>query len=109
MLEPGKLYVETEVRLTATFTDSNGNATDPDTVTFLTYSPSGETSTYVYGTDSEVQKASTGNYTADIVPDEAGRWRFRWKTTGTGKVIALEGEFIVQKSAFFDDPVTDYC
>jgi hypothetical protein len=109
MLEPGKIYVETELRLTASFVNSSGVAVDPDTVTFKTHSPSGDDATYVYGTDSEVQKASTGNYTADIVPTEAGRWRFRWKTTGTGTVIALEGDFIVKKSAFFDDPQTDYC
>ena len=109
MLEPGKIYVETELRLTAAFTDSSGTAVDPDTVTFKTFSPSRTSASYVYGTDSEVQKASTGNYTADITPDQAGRWSFRWETTGTGKKIALEGDFIVQKSVFFADPLADYC
>jgi len=109
MLEPGKIYVETELRLTAAFTDSSGTAIDPDTVTFKTMSPSRDDATYVYGTDSEVQRASAGNYTADIIPTEAGRWHFRWETTGTGKVIKLEGDFVVKKSAFFDDPLTDYC
>jgi hypothetical protein len=109
MLEPGIIYVETELRLTAAFTDSDGTAIDPDTVTFSIFSPSGGETAYVYGTDDEVQKASTGNYTADVVPDEAGRWHFRWKTTGTGTRIALEGDFIVRRSAFFDDNLTDYC
>jgi hypothetical protein len=109
MLAPGTIYVETELRLTAAFTDSDGVGIDPDTVTFKTFSPSGAEATYVYGTDDEVQRESAGNYTADIVPDEAGRWHIRWKTTGTGKVIAIEDDFIVRKSAFFDDPFTDYC
>jgi len=109
VLEPGKIYVETELRLTASFTDSDGDPVDPDTVTFKTCSPSGNKAAYVFGTDSEVQKASVGNYTADIVPDKAGRWHFRWETTGTGKAVKLEGDFVVKKSAFFDDPLTDYC
>lgn len=109
MLEPGKIYVGTEIRLTAEFKDSAGTAIDPDTVTFKTFSPSRTEASFVYGTDSEVQKASTGNYTADIVPDEAGRWFVRWETTGTGKVITLEDNFIVRKSVFVDDPLADYC
>lgn len=109
MLEPGKIYVETELRLTASFTDSDGDPVDPDTVTFKTCSPSGTKAAYVFGTDSEVQKASVGNYTADIVPDKAGRWHIRWETTGTGATVAIEDNFVVKKSAFFDDPLTDYC
>lgn len=108
MLAPGKNYINTEIRLTASFVDSDGDAVDPDTVTFKTYSPQGLVASYVYGTDSEVQKASTGNYTADVTPDKAGRWHFRWETTGTGTVLALEGDFIIQRSPFFDCVDTGY-
>jgi hypothetical protein len=108
MLAPGKYYINTEIRLTASFVDSAGDAVDPDTVTFKTYSPSGQIASYVFGTDSAVQKASTGNYTADITPDKAGRWFYRWETTGTGTVLALEGNLIVQASPFFDCADTGY-
>jgi len=108
MLTPGKFYVNTELRLEASFETDDGTAVDPDTVKFRTYAPSGAKATYTYGDDSEVQRTSTGNYTADIVPDEAGRWHYRWETTGTGTKIALEGDFIIQQSAFFDDPYPAY-
>lgn len=110
MLYPGKIYPETTLRLTVSFTDENGDAVDPTTVTFSTYSPGGTLTSYVYDTDDEVGKASTGNYYADIVPDESGRWHFRWVTTGSGTAIATEGNFIVQASKFAGDtwPYNDY-
>ena len=105
---PGKYYVNTVVRLTVNFEEDDGDDVDPTTVTFKTMSPSWVETSYVYGTDDEVQKASVGNYTADVTPDEAGRWRFRWETTGTGTTIAVEGDFLVQYSAFYDDVFSDY-
>lgn len=108
MLEPGKYFNGTEIRLTIAFTDDDGDFVDPDTVTFKTCSPSGVISSYVYGTDSEVQKASTGNYTADISPDQGGRWFYRWESTGTAKKLAKEGNFVVQLSPFIDGVNTGY-
>lgn len=109
MLAPGKIYINTELRLTVTFRDDDGTLVDPDTVVIRTMSPCGTEATYTYATDDEVQKSSTGIYTADITPDEAGRWHFRWQTTGTGKTTALEGDFIVQNSVFYDWCCPDYC
>ena len=108
MRTPGKFYVNTEMRLEATFENSDGTAVDPDTVKFRTYAPSGAKASYTYGDDDEVQRESAGKYTADIVPDEAGRWHYRWETTGTGTKIALEGDFLIQESVFFDPPILDY-
>jgi len=108
MRTPGKFYVNTVMRLEATFENDDGTAVDPDTVKFRTYAPSGATATYTYGDDDEVQRESTGNYTADITPDEAGRWHYRWETTGTGTTIALESDFLIQESAFFDPPGHNY-
>jgi hypothetical protein len=108
MLAPGKIYIGTQLRLEGCFEDSSGSLVDPDTIKFLTYSPSGAKATYTFGTDSEVAKVSTGIFAADIEPDEAGRWHYRWKTTGTGTTIAFEGSFLVQESAFFDPPIMDF-
>ena len=55
-----------------------------------------------------MQRLSAGHYSADIVPDESGRWHYRWETTGTGKAITLEGSFLVQRSVFYDTAFTDY-
>jgi hypothetical protein len=109
MIEPGRYFIGGEVRITASFVDSSGDPVDPDTVTFRTCSPNNTKASYVYGTDSEVQKTSTGNYTADFTPDKAGRWFYRWETTGTGTKIAIEaGDLIVQRSPFFDSTDTAY-
>jgi hypothetical protein len=108
MLAPGKNYVETTLRLTATFRDSSGDLVDPTTVTFETYSPCGNLTTYVYNTDSEVTRSAAGRYAAEIEPDEVGRWRFRWKTTTPGHTD--EGDFLIQDSPFAPNtwPCCDY-
>jgi len=100
MLAPGKLYVNTALRITVNFQDSSGSDVDPDTVSFLTRSPCGTETTYAYGTDSNVGRSSAGDYYADIQPDVVGRWYYRWATTGTGTTTALEGSFIIQWSPF---------
>lgn len=108
MLEPGKKYVNTSLRLTVTFVDSDGDPVDPDTVTFKTCSPCRQTASYVYDTDDEVGRSGVGLYYADIVPDKAGRWFFRWETTGAGTSLATEGDFLIQSSPFFDGIDTGY-
>lgn len=108
MLRPGKLYVNTTLRLTINFRNDDGDDVDPATVTFRLRSPCGVESTYVYGSDSEVTKSSVGDYAAEIVPDEAGRWFYRWQTTGSGTALATEGDFLIQDSQFFDGCFTDY-
>jgi hypothetical protein len=109
MIEPGRYFIGGEVRITASFVDSSGDPVDPDTVTFRTCSPNNTKASYVYGTDSEVQKTSTGNYTADFTPDRAGRWHYRWQTTDAGTTTAIEGrDLIVQRSPFFDSTDTAY-
>jgi len=101
-LVPGRIYIESTVRIPVNYSDANGADTDPDTVTFKLYSPSGETTTYVYGTDAEISRTSTGDYFIDVVPTEAGRWFYRWVSTGTYKASAVEGTFVVQASPFFE-------
>ena len=100
---PGRSYIHTEKRILVNFLDANGDDVNPTTVTFKTCSPSAVEASYVYGTDSEITRTSTGHYVADIVPDESGRWHYRWETTGAGTIIKHEGSFLVQASQFYDD------
>lgn len=109
MLTPGLNYPGTSLRIEVQFADASGTAIDPDTVTFKTYSPCGQSVTYVYDTDAEVGRSAAGAYYADIEPGEAGVWFFRWETTGTGTVFATEGRFNVQRSPFVDNCCSDYC
>lgn len=109
MLAPGLIFIGSELTISASFQDADGVAVDPDTVTFKAMSPSGVQSSYVYQTDDEVERESAGNYNATVTPDEPGRWFYRWITTGTGKVIASEGNFLVQDSPFYSGLNRGYC
>ena len=72
--------------ITATFRNAAGTLTDPTTVTFTVRTPTGTETAYVYGTDAEVVKGSTGVYSM-VVALTAGNnsnpWQVRIVGTGT--------------------------
>ena len=103
MLAPGKHYVNAPISIPVNFKDTSGNDVDPTTVTLRVLNPWGSESTYVYGTDSEVTRSDAGDYVGAFTPDLEGRWHYRWQTTGTGTTGALEGNFLVQVSAFYEE------
>lgn len=109
MLKNGRIYPGTQLSITAIFRDEDDVLVDPETVSFKLMSPCGPTTTYVFDTDAEIVSTETGIYTATISPDTGGRWDYRWETTGTGSVIAIEDSFIVQRSPFTDRSCRDYC
>jgi uncharacterized NAD-dependent epimerase/dehydratase family protein len=109
MLTPGRIYPGTELRLNVSFYDTDGVLVDPTTVTFkVRCEATGQITTYVYGTDAEVGKTSTGLYYADTTPDRGGRWSIRWETTGTGTTFTVEDDFVVRASPFVDATYRDY-
>lgn len=71
-----------KVRCTVNF-KVNGTLTDPTTVRCKVKDPSGNVTTYVYGTDAELVRESTGVYHVDVVTDEKRQWHFRFEGTGT--------------------------
>lgn len=107
MLVPGRIYVNGTVRLAVNFSDDNGEDVNPDTVEFKVRSPAGITTSYVYGTDDELAQTSTGDYHIDYSPSTAGRWHYRWISTGTAKASVVEGSFVVQASMFTADAEWD--
>lgn len=110
MISPGKIAPGQPMRLTTSFQDpATGNFVDPDTVEAQIISSCGTKQTFTYGTDIELQKASTGRYFLDLTPDHGGRWFYRWVSTGGG-AGATEGNFNVQASRFEDcgTPCWDY-
>lgn len=106
MLKNGRTHPGNPMQLSVTLADNAGNAIDPDAVTFTLMSPCGRKTVLTYGPDSEIARASAGVYTAEIVPDKSGRWKFRWETTGPQ--FAKEDSFIVLTSPFFDNCCEDY-
>lgn len=107
MITPGRIYCGSTLRIPVNYTDGSGTDIDPTAVTFKLYSPDYQTTTYVYGTDAEVVKDATGNYYIDVSPTVAGRWHYRWDSTGTNKASGVEGSFVVQASVFYNDATSD--
>ncbi|NLD42119.1 MAG: hypothetical protein GX657_01355 [Chloroflexi bacterium] len=70
------------VRLSVVFTDAEGVATDPTTITCTVKAPSGTVTVYTYGEDAEVVKDGVGAYHLDLEISASGEWHYRWAGTG---------------------------
>lgn len=79
------------VRISAAFTDADGDPADPTTVVLTIKTPAGVTSTLSTTND------TAGSYHSDTTPDAVGQWWYRWVGTGT-VVAAAEGTFLVTPS-----------
>ena len=77
------------------YTATTGVLADPTVVKLTIREPDATLTTYVYGTDAALVKASTGTYYADINADLVGMWHYRWWSTGTGQA-AEEGRFRIR-------------
>ncbi len=88
------------VQLTAAFTDKAGAAFDPSTVTFKLKDPTGEVTTYVYGTDAELVKDETGKYHVDVAADLSGDYHYRFQGSGLIGKSAAENTFRIRASLF---------
>jgi len=88
-----------EVRSTVVFAIA-GVATDPTTIIFRYRDPSGNVTSSTFGVPgSIVVNDAVGNYHADWILDEEGRWYYRWE--GTGAVdAAAEHNLEVRDSLF---------
>jgi len=73
------------VRSSAIFKNSAGTAIDPTAVKVKVRTPAKLTTEYVYGTDAEVVKDSTGNYHIDVSGSLSGFYFIYWYSTGTGQ------------------------
>lgn len=107
MLIPGDHYVNSPVTVALNLQDAAGADLDPDTLVFKLRSPAGVTTTYTYASGDEIVRQDAGDYYIDVTPTESGRWFYRWATTGANKTIALEGNFVVKASVFYDDAARD--
>lgn len=86
-------HVGDRIRITTTFTNLAGSATNPTTVVCTVKSPAGATTAPLVST------SGTGVYYAELTLDASGDWR--WRMAGTGAVVAAdEGIISVERSAF---------
>lgn len=86
------------LKLAANF-QSNSSDVDPGGVTFKIKSPLGIVTTYVYGTNSELVKESTGDYYVHFQPTEEGRHVYRFVST-ISYIAAAEASFDVAETQF---------
>lgn len=87
------------VRCEGRFTDADGGAIDPDTVTFYVQTPGLITTSYQYGVGAHVVREEAGVYYTLVDVDEAGRWYYRFEGDGDGQA-AREHYFNVATSRF---------
>lgn len=87
-----QVYIGNIIRISGAFTDVNGAAVDPTTVTLRIKPPSGSTVVVTNAT-----KDSVGNYHYDYTPTLKGKHYYRWEGTGAC-VTANEGDFQIEKS-----------
>ncbi|MFA5937419.1 MAG: hypothetical protein WC822_06115 [Candidatus Paceibacterota bacterium] len=69
-------------KLKALFYDTNDALFNPTTVTFKYKKPGASTVTYVYGTDAQVVRDTTGTYYVILTFDTPGTWHYEWQCTG---------------------------
>lgn len=95
----GEVYDTGDIaRIEATF-QLDGAMVDPTTLVLEVTVPDGSTTTYTYGSGSEIQRLDTGRYRSDLACSTAGSWRYRWVASGNVAAV-VHGEFLVR-----DDPV----
>lgn len=80
-----EIYVDSAVRFSVTVKNASDTLIDPTTLKIEITSPQGSVTTYIYGTDAELVKDSTGTYHADYtIPGPGWMWTWKWIATGTG-------------------------
>ena len=85
-------------RLTVAFTDLNGTAVNPTTVTLKVRTPDGTVTTLATSdSPNPIGNASTGNYYYDYTYAQEGRHHFEWSASGA-LVAAASGERWVRRS-----------
>lgn len=89
---------DTQVELSGTFRDTDGNLVDPTEVTLQVRAPGGTISSYTYGA-AEVTRASLGVFTKAVDLDASGVYFYRFKGTGTVVVAGWERLDVI------DDPL----
>jgi len=88
------ILVGNMMRVSASFLDAQKVLNDPDHIFFDLETPDAQVTTYEYGVDTNIIKASVGKYYIDIPLDAAGTYNYYFYSTGVGQAAA-QGSFIV--------------
>jgi len=86
------------VQVTATFTDGNTGAVFNPTNVFLKLClPDNTEITYQYTVDAEITRVSTGVYRCNIDANQAGKYHYRWYSTGTGQASEPQSFYVKEE------------
>lgn len=94
--------INDQARLISTFTDINGNLSDPTAVTLTVRDPSGVETTYTWVSNAIVRD-SLGVFHYDLLVTLAGIYDYRWAGTGAVQVES-EGSLTVSSSILVGPP-----
>jgi hypothetical protein len=89
-----------EIRLT--FTDADGVAAEPASVSMAYQSPDGVEASFTHGVNAEVEQVDVGIYRLQLTPDQHGRWFYRGEGASVAVHAAAEGSFVIRPSEFED-------
>jgi hypothetical protein len=92
-----------QVRISGSFTNLAGTATDPTALKIAIRTPNGAETVSTYGSDVAVVKDATGEYHFDVLLTEGGPWYYRWRATGA--VTAAEEGFVKVRESEFTNPL----
>jgi len=89
-------YIEGDkVRISASFTDENGSAIDPDGV-YLEIKIPGYPATQYFPFG--ITRDGVGQYHVDVSLTYPGQWHYYWYSTGTGQAANQETFHVVAKN-----------
>ena len=86
-------------KLTCQIRNEAGQLADPEALFFQMRTPDGETTTYRYGTGTQVVSESTGLFRVHWDCTQSGFHGYRWVATGS-IAAAEESSFLVNQSMF---------
>jgi hypothetical protein len=88
------------VKVSVAFTDANGAAANPTTVTCKVEKPDGTETTYTSTSTPSITNPSTGTFQLIVTASQSGMWAYRWEGV-TGSTTAIDEEqFTVVGSVF---------
>jgi len=98
----GGWLVGDKPRVRATCADVDGMLVDPASLTVLVRDPEGFETSYTYGVDAEITRASLGVFDVFVDLTKPGDWFVRWK--GAGSLQGAEEVRIRARSSAFTSP-----
>lgn len=87
-----------KVRCTGNLATASGTPTNSTDVYGWVRNPSGTTTVYHYGVNTELVKSGVGVYYIDVDLSIVGHWYYGFYSTGTAQAASVDKTFYVERS-----------